>query len=211
MTDHVARSGNGLGQANGAAPPATGPDAVTAPVFVLCGARSGSTLLRFVLDAHPELTCPPETNLPSLCAQVATVWSLIEGAPLSLERGDEPPDIPEAAIGGARRVMEHDDLRLPGAPRRGTVLRQEPRHRAVRPVAAARVPGRQVPVPVPAPDGRHRLGDRGVPVGPERLRLRPLRRGLARQRRAGASPPNESGSGWATTRLGTPGTLRRRR
>lgn len=107
MTDHVARSGNGLrGQANGAAPPATGPDAVTAPVFVLCGARSGSTLLRFVLDAHPELTCPPETNLPALCAQVATVWSLIEGAPLSPERGDESAEIPEAAIGGARRVMD---------------------------------------------------------------------------------------------------------
>jgi Sulfotransferase family len=106
MTDHVARNGSGLSQATGAAPPTTGPGAVTAPVFVLCGARSGSTLLRFVLDAHPELTCPPETNLPALCAQVATVWSLIEGAPLSPERGDESAEIPEAAIGGARRVMD---------------------------------------------------------------------------------------------------------
>jgi len=38
------------------------------PVFVLCNGRSGSTLLRFLLDAHPDLACPPETNLPSLCA-----------------------------------------------------------------------------------------------------------------------------------------------
>src|SRR5215469_17608838 len=53
-----------------------------APVFVLCHGRSGSTLLRFLLDAHPELACPPETNLPGLCVQLATVWSLIEGAPL---------------------------------------------------------------------------------------------------------------------------------
>ena len=45
------------------------------PVFVLCNARSGSTLLRFLLDAHPEIACPPETNMPSLCAQLATVWS----------------------------------------------------------------------------------------------------------------------------------------
>jgi hypothetical protein len=49
------------------------------PVFVLCNGRSGSTLLRFPLDAHPDLACPPETNLPALCAQLATVWSLIEG------------------------------------------------------------------------------------------------------------------------------------
>jgi hypothetical protein len=76
------------------------------PVFVLCNGRSGSTLLRFLLDAHPELACPPETNLPSLCAQLATVWSLIEGAPLSPNRGDEPPEIPDAAIAGIRTTMD---------------------------------------------------------------------------------------------------------
>jgi Sulfotransferase family len=54
------------------------------PVFVLCNGRSGSTLLRFLLDAHPDLACPPETNLPDLCAQLATEWSLIAGAPLSV-------------------------------------------------------------------------------------------------------------------------------
>lgn len=78
----------------------------TDPVFVLCNGRSGSTLLRFLLDAHPELACPPETNLPGLCAQLATVWSLIEGAPLSANRGDEPPEIPEAAIAGVRDTMD---------------------------------------------------------------------------------------------------------
>jgi Sulfotransferase family len=76
------------------------------PVFVLCNARSGSTLLRFLLDAHPDLACPPETNLPAMAVQLATVWSLIEGAPLSAERGDEPPVIPEAAIAGVRRTMD---------------------------------------------------------------------------------------------------------
>lgn len=63
-------------------------------------------MLRFLLDAHPELACPPETNLPTLCAQLATVWSLIEGAPLSANRGDEPPEIPEAAIAGIRHTMD---------------------------------------------------------------------------------------------------------
>ena len=75
-------------------------------MFVLCHGRSGSTLLRFLLDAHPQLACPPETNLPAMAAQLATVWSLIEGAPLSAERGDEPPVIPDAAIAGVRRTMD---------------------------------------------------------------------------------------------------------
>jgi hypothetical protein len=73
---------------------------------VLCNGRSGSTLLRFLLDAHPDLACPPETNLPGLCVQLATVWSLIEGAPLSANRGDEPPEIPEPAIAGVRDTMD---------------------------------------------------------------------------------------------------------
>jgi protein-tyrosine sulfotransferase len=76
------------------------------PVFILCNGRSGSTLLRFVLDSHPEFACPPETNLPGLCAQLATVWSLIEGAPLAANRGDEPPEIPDAAIAGVRQTMD---------------------------------------------------------------------------------------------------------
>jgi hypothetical protein len=73
---------------------------------VLCSGRSGSTLLRFILDAHPSLACPPETNLPALCAQLTTVWSLIEGAPLASEPGAQSPEIPEVAITGARLTMD---------------------------------------------------------------------------------------------------------
>jgi hypothetical protein len=40
--------------------------------FVLCGPRSGSTLLRFVIGAHPEIACPPESLLPD---PYARVWS----------------------------------------------------------------------------------------------------------------------------------------
>jgi protein-tyrosine sulfotransferase len=83
-----------------------GPAGVADPVFVLCMSRSGSTLLRFLLDAHPELACPPETSLPALCGQLAVVWSLIEGAPLSANRGDAPPEVPDAAIAGIRRMMD---------------------------------------------------------------------------------------------------------
>jgi hypothetical protein len=79
---------------------------VADPVFVLCMGRSGSTVLRFLLDAHPDLACPPETSLPALCGQLAVVWSLIEGAPLSANRGDAPPQVPDAAIAGIRHMVD---------------------------------------------------------------------------------------------------------
>ena len=92
------------------------PDAAE-PVFVLCAGRSGSTLLRFLLDAHPELTCPPETRLAALCAQIAGVWSQLEGSPLPAEREGGPPAIPDAALAGIRHTMNR--MIVPYLERRG--------------------------------------------------------------------------------------------
>jgi sulfotransferase family protein len=75
------------------------------PVFVLCAGRSGSTLLRFLLDAHPELACPPETELPALCTQLASVWSLFSAAAGPAPRGGATA-MPEAVIDGMRHVMD---------------------------------------------------------------------------------------------------------
>jgi hypothetical protein len=97
MADLPGYSGNGVVRAG---------DGSAGPVFVLCMGRSGSTLLRFVLDAHPDLACPPETSLPALCGQLAVVWSLIEGAPLSEVRGDVPPAVPDRAVAGIRHVVD---------------------------------------------------------------------------------------------------------
>ena len=41
------------------------------PSFVLCAARTGSTLLRYVLDTHPELCAPPELQIGALCQQLS--------------------------------------------------------------------------------------------------------------------------------------------
>lgn len=46
------------------------------PVVVLTSARSGSTLLRMILDAHPDLACPPETNIIKICSQLGAVLNL---------------------------------------------------------------------------------------------------------------------------------------
>lgn len=77
------------------------------PVFVLCAGRSGSTLLRFLLDAHPDLMCPPENRLPELCAQLAGVWSAASGTPLSQkDRKDTSAAVPDTAIAGVRRCAD---------------------------------------------------------------------------------------------------------
>ena len=43
---------------------------VKAPVFVMCSVRSGSTLLRVLLDSHSQITAPPELHLRHLAATV---------------------------------------------------------------------------------------------------------------------------------------------
>jgi hypothetical protein len=78
--------------------------ACDSPVFVLCTGRSGSTLLRFLLDAHPDLACPPETRLPWLCTQLASAWSVIEDAPMPSGKAGLAP-VPEPVIRGLRQSL----------------------------------------------------------------------------------------------------------
>lgn len=61
------------------------------PIVILTGSRSGSTLLRFMLDAHPHIACPPEAGLGSACAAIARVWSILDAeAAAAAESGKEP-------------------------------------------------------------------------------------------------------------------------
>jgi len=77
----------------------------TEPVFVLSADQPGPALLRLLLDAHPELACPPETRLAALCAQLTGVWSQLEGSPLPAGQAGGPPAIPDAAIAGIRHTV----------------------------------------------------------------------------------------------------------
>src|SRR5580693_6282400 len=79
-----------------------GATALADPVFVLCAGRSGSTLLRFLLDSHPELACPPETRIPWLCTQMASAWSVIEDVSSDNSKNESGADGGEGgADGGA--------------------------------------------------------------------------------------------------------------
>jgi hypothetical protein len=77
-----------------------------APVFILTPARSGSTLLRYLLDAHPELACPAETGLPHLGHQLATVWAAISGAAKPSPQPDSVAAIPESIIEQVRAAID---------------------------------------------------------------------------------------------------------
>jgi hypothetical protein len=76
------------------------------PVFVLCAGRSGSTLLRFLLDAHPDLGCPPETRLPWLCAQLAAAWAVVEDAPPPAAGDGKGAVVSDLVAAGLRRTLD---------------------------------------------------------------------------------------------------------
>jgi protein-tyrosine sulfotransferase len=62
-----------------AASPA-GHEPCRSPVFVLSASRSGSTLMRFILDSHPDLACPPETDVTTACARLMHAWDILQSA-----------------------------------------------------------------------------------------------------------------------------------
>ncbi|HEV2373502.1 MAG TPA: sulfotransferase [Streptosporangiaceae bacterium] len=51
-----------------------------APIFLLCCARSGSTLLRILLNNHHSVACPPETLFPQVANALIKMWGSTEGS-----------------------------------------------------------------------------------------------------------------------------------
>lgn len=59
--------------------------------LIVGAARSGTTLLRLILDSHPDIGCPAEAGLPGLMSHMASVWLTID-ADTTSGLGDDPPD-----------------------------------------------------------------------------------------------------------------------
>jgi protein-tyrosine sulfotransferase len=77
------------------------------PVFILTGSRSGSTLLRFILDTHPEFACPPETMITAACLALLRSWDILENASSGRQRlVTEPPRLPADAIQTVHDVVD---------------------------------------------------------------------------------------------------------
>lgn len=77
------------------------------PVFILTASRSGSTLLRFILDTHPEFACPPETMITAACMALLRSWDILENAGSGRQRlVTEPPRLPAEAIQTVHDVVD---------------------------------------------------------------------------------------------------------
>lgn len=58
--------------------------------LVVGAARSGTTLTRLLLDAHPEVGCPSEAGLPTLMEHLARVWSMVNADRVIGEAPNDP-------------------------------------------------------------------------------------------------------------------------
>lgn len=58
---------------------------LTRPIFILSCERSGSTLLRYIVDTHPDIACPPEPSLGELCFALYHTTFLLSQAAASDE------------------------------------------------------------------------------------------------------------------------------
>ena len=70
------------------------------PVFILSCARSGSTLTRLVLDAHPDIACPPELHLLVMAQKMLWAQGLLDA-----DRAPED-DVWSVAIPSVRRAID---------------------------------------------------------------------------------------------------------
>ena len=77
-----------------------------APIFIVSCARSGSTLLRYILDTHPAIYAPPELNLGRVAASLLLMEGGLHGRRLNSDPSDyaDPKLLVEVREGIVRRL-----------------------------------------------------------------------------------------------------------
>jgi protein-tyrosine sulfotransferase len=85
--------------------------------FVILGfPRSGTTLLSRILDAHPQISSPPETGVFSAAGRFLTELTAIEGPPIGVQTGLAFAGIPTEDLHHDLRTMLFGQLdRIAGA------------------------------------------------------------------------------------------------
>jgi hypothetical protein len=77
--------------------------------LIVGAARSGTTLLRVILDAHPEIGCPAEAGLPSLMSHMATVWSTIDADVVEDAPVADPGQKEQPGLDGRAAILDGQD------------------------------------------------------------------------------------------------------
>src|ERR1044071_4567302 len=63
--------------------------------FIISTARSGSTLLRYILDSHPAISCPSELYLGQLCRDLYFTVGYIKGQDAGLDSTKKELIVPD--------------------------------------------------------------------------------------------------------------------
>jgi len=74
-------------------------------IIVMGAPRSGTTLVRRILDAHPDIACPGETNLFAACARFLHSETIAEGVDVGVLSGLEFAGFDEASVLRALREL----------------------------------------------------------------------------------------------------------
>lgn len=76
----------------------------TRPAFIVCHGRAGSTLLRYLLDTHPEIACPAESIVVNACLSVSHLYDQLQVQTERRIRLDDPAT--NEAADAARRILD---------------------------------------------------------------------------------------------------------
>jgi hypothetical protein len=63
-------------------------------------------LLRFILDSHPELACPPETGFGGVCGSLARSWDVLDNAGSEGRLVTDQPTFPPYALAAIREAVD---------------------------------------------------------------------------------------------------------
>ncbi|MGI8559639.1 MAG: sulfotransferase family protein [Solirubrobacteraceae bacterium] len=92
--------------AGSASPGSSEGDGAPSLALLVGAARSGTTLLRMMLDGHPEIAAPGEVGIPGLIQHLWTVWRTIDGNTYE-SPGSCPPEVRSAIAAATIAPMTH--------------------------------------------------------------------------------------------------------